>query len=45
MTTGSPTPNHILVPAQNGTQKHGLPSETLDFAHRMFDAARSGDLR
>ncbi|KAI0073982.1 ankyrin [Panus rudis PR-1116 ss-1] len=28
----------------NGTHKPGeLPQETVDFAHRMFDAARGGD--
>jgi len=28
----------------NGTTVKDLPADTLDFAHRMFDAARNGDI-
>ena len=31
------------APAPNGSTVDSLPPETLQFAHRMFNAARSGD--
>ncbi|KAG1824867.1 ankyrin repeat-containing domain protein [Suillus subaureus] len=41
-TESSPqVPDHVVTPTQSNT--NSLPAETVNFAHRMFDAAREGN--